>query len=67
MRQCNIFCSIIFAYTIIMITVLVSLFLCYETQSFPVINVMAAADNIVPACLHLALCLSRLILGHPAG
>jgi len=28
---------------------------------------MAAADNIVPAYLGLAMCLTRPILGHPAG
>jgi len=50
-----------------MITVLLSFFLCYKTQSSSVINVMAAADNIVPACLRLALCLTRPILSNSAG
>jgi len=66
MIQCNIFCSIMFAYNIIIIIVILSLFLCYKTQSSSIINVMASVDTFVPACLSLALFLTMPILSHSA-
>jgi len=43
------------------------LLLRYKTQSSLVINVMAGADAFVPACLSLALLMTRPILSHAAG
>jgi len=39
----------------------------YKTPSSSIINVMAAADDIVPTCLSLALFLTRPFLSHSAG
>jgi len=55
MIQCNIFCSNIFAYNTIILIVILSLFLCYKTQSSSIIIVMASVDAFVPTCLSLAL------------
>jgi len=51
----------IFVYNIIIIIVILSLFSCYKTQSSSII-VMALFDTFVPACLRLALCLTKPIL-----
>jgi len=67
MIQCNVFRYIIFAYNIIILLFMVQLLLCYKTQSSSVINVYVCIDPLVPACLGLALFLTRPILSHPAG
>jgi len=59
MIPCNIFYSIIFAYNIIIIIVILLLFYVIKHRSGTIIHVMASVDAFVPACLSLALCLTR--------
>jgi len=59
MMQCKIFCFVIFEYNINIyniniIIVILSLLLCCKTQRSSIVNMMAAADAFVPACLNLA-------------
>jgi len=65
MIQCNIFCFIIIIINLINCNFIV--ILCYKTHSSSIINVMASVDAFVPACLSLALFLTRPILCHSAG
>jgi len=39
----------------------------YETQSSSIINIVAAANDIVPACSSLTLFLTKPVLSHSAG